>query len=108
MSDPGRYLVIVDSRRSARPNGAPRLISRAYGGRLPRVARKPASSIGPAQEPGCPVLPGRILSHWMTIFDEATGAFFGSSSVSTPSTYFACTFVSSTSWPRLNVRETDP
>lgn len=50
-----------------------------------------------------------VESNYRTVsFLEAAVAFFGSSSVSTPSAYVAWALASSTSWGRLKVRDTLP
>jgi len=46
----------------------------------------------------------RKKNYWTVTFRAVAVAFLGSSSVSTPSAYFACALVSSTSWPRLNAQ----
>lgn len=60
--------------------------------------------------PACPARQGRSgQSGYCTVtFLDAVLAFFGSSSVSTPSAYLATALASSTSWDRLKVRDTLP
>lgn len=55
-----------------------------------------------------PTASARGSPYCTVTFLDAAVAFFGSSSVSTPSAYLARALASSTSWDRLKVRDTLP